>query len=70
MASGQLGEGERGSGGSRDKRGEGWRGRGDRGVEGGAGDKVHVGGGGGLFPALRLAVMCGGVGWEELNNFN
>ena len=20
--------------------------------------------------ALRLAVMCGGVGWEELNNFN
>ena len=49
---------------------KGERGRGDRGVEGGAGEEVHVGGGGGLFPALRLAVMCGGVGWEELNNFN
>ena len=54
------GRGERGSGGSRDTGGEGWRGRGDRGVEGVAGEEVHVGGG--LFPDLRLAVMCGGWG--------
>ena len=59
-------EGRRGVGGAGTK---GERGRGDRGVEGGAEEEVHVGGGG-LFPALRLAVMCGGVGWEELNNFN
>ena len=30
-----------------------------RGIEGGAGEEVHVGEG--LFPALRFAVMC--VGW-------
>ena len=38
------------------------------GVEGGVGEEVHVGGGG-LFPAHRLVVMCvgGGVGgsWQS-----
>ena len=42
------------------------------GLEGGAGEEVHVGGG--LFPALQLAVMCvgrgggrerGGGGWQS-----
>ena len=49
--------------------GEGWRGRGDRGAEGGAGEEVHVGGGGGAFshPLTRGHVwgVGGGLGGAE-----
>ena len=49
------------SGGSREKGGEGWRGRGDIGVEGGAGEEVHVGGGAFSRPPTRSHVWGLGV---------
>ena len=51
-------EGRRGVGGAGTK---GERGRGDRGVEGGAGEEVHVGGGG-FFPPSDSRSCVGGWG--------